>query len=73
MYALSLFKITGKFAEAIEKIQKAFLWYGFEEKKRMTLIAWDNVCKPKNKGGLGLRNIKTLNKNLLAKQICRTY
>lgn len=41
--ALSLFKIPGKFVDAIEKIQKTFMWSGMEEKKKMALIAWENV------------------------------
>ena len=45
-YALSLFRIPMKFAESIDKIQRKFLWTGTEEKKRMPLIAWDQVCKP---------------------------
>lgn len=69
IYTLSLFKIPGKFADAIKKIQKAFLWSGVEEKKRTSLIVWDKVCKLKKLGRLGLRNIKNLNKALLAKQI----
>lgn len=40
-YALSLFKIPSKYAEAIDKIQRNFLWTGSEEKKRMPLISWD--------------------------------
>lgn len=32
-YALSLFIILAKFAKAIEKIQKYFLWSGVEERK----------------------------------------
>lgn len=67
-YALSLFKIPSKYAEAIDKIQRNFLWTGTEEKKRMPLIAWDQVCKPVREGGLGIRKITSMNKALLAKQ-----
>lgn len=38
IYALSLFKIPSKYADAIEKIQKNFLWSKVEEKKRFPLI-----------------------------------
>lgn len=33
VYALSLFGIPAKFAEALERIHKTFLWSGVEEKK----------------------------------------
>lgn len=54
LYALRLFKIPRKYALAIEKIQKTFLWTGMENKKRLPLIAWENVCMPYKKGGLSL-------------------
>lgn len=39
----------------------------------MSLVAWDQVCKPKSKGGLGLRRIFTLNEALLSKQVWRWF
>lgn len=69
IYSVSIFKILGKFTDAIQKIQKDLVWYGVEKKKRVSLVTWKNVCKPKKLGGLGLKNIRTLNKTLLAKQI----
>ena len=61
-YALSHFKISTKFVDAIDKIKIYFLWSSTEEKKRMALIAWENVCKPKIEGGLGIRSIRSMNK-----------
>lgn len=73
LYVINLFRIPAKFVEAIEKIQRTFLWTGVEEKKRMNLIAWDKVCKPIRKGGLRLRRIRDMNEFLMAKQIWRGY
>lgn len=73
IYTLSLLKIPDKFADAIEKIQKRFLWLGVEEKKRLPLIGWNLVCRPKKAGGLGLRRIRMVNKILLAKKIWRIF
>lgn len=73
MYALSVFIIPTKFVDAIDKIQKSLLWLGVEEKKRIFLITWEKVCRPKNMGRLALRNIKTINKALLAKKIQRLF
>ena len=33
----------------------------------MNLIGWDIVCKPKSKGGLCIRKISNLNKDLFTK------
>jgi ribonuclease HI len=44
-----------------------------KEKKRMPLIAWDQVCKPVREGGLGIRKIRSMNKAFLAKQGWRVF
>lgn len=71
--ALSVFNIPKKFAAAIDKIQRNFLWSGMEKKKRMALIVWDKVYKPIKKGGLGLRKVNEMNDFLLAKLIWRLF
>lgn len=62
-----------KFANTIDKFQRNFLWTGTEEKKRTTLISWDQICKPIRDGGLGIRYIQNMNRVLLAKQGWRVY
>ena len=41
--------------------------YGANETKVFPLIAWDNVCRPKFKGGLGIRKNDDANKALTTK------
>ena len=38
-----------------------------EEKNKLNLVKWEEVCKPKKKGGLRIRRIKYLSKALLSK------
>jgi hypothetical protein len=38
-----------------------------------SLAAWDMVCKPKNKGGLGVLNLKIQNHGLLLKYLHKFY
>lgn len=73
IYALSLFRIPVKYVDAIEKIQRILFWSGVEEKKRMSLVAWDQVCRPKSKGGLGLERVQTLNEDLMSKKVWRMF
>ena len=54
-------------AEKIKRIQRNFLWSRIEEKNKLSLVNWEQVCKPKGKGGLGIRRMKDLNKSLLTK------
>ena len=51
----------------IERIQRNFLWSRTREKNKLSLVNWEDVCKPKEKGGLGVRRLRDLNKALLAK------
>lgn len=31
-----------------------------EERRRVHMVSWDDICKPKGMGGLGLRKAKTI-------------
>ena len=53
--------------DKIERMQSNFLWLGIEEKNKLSLVNLEEVCKPKDKGGLGVRIICDLNKALLMK------
>ena len=47
-----------------------FLWLpniGSNETKVFPLVAWDNVCRPKSEGGLGIRKNEDVNKASFAK------
>ncbi|KAL8468116.1 hypothetical protein ACS0TY_031378 [Phlomoides rotata] len=48
----------------IESVCKTFLWGSCRG-----LVAWDDVCKPKESGGLGLRDLTAWNSALLARII----
>ena len=50
IYFLSIFKINQNMAEKIERVQRNFLWSGMEEKNKLSLVNWEEVCKPKGKG-----------------------
>ncbi|KAH9327618.1 hypothetical protein KI387_007796 [Taxus chinensis] len=67
IYVMSLFILPAKIKEALEKIQKRFLYMGAGEKFKFPLVAWDKVTKPKLCGGLGLKNIYLMNEALITK------
>ncbi|XP_028087066.1 uncharacterized protein LOC114287814 [Camellia sinensis] len=42
----------------IESLLRSFLWSGTELKKHSAKIAWKNICKHKNEGGLGFKDME---------------
>lgn len=41
------------------------------DNKKIHLINWDTVCRPKSMGGMGVIDLKSLNHSLLAKWMWR--
>ena len=67
IYFLSFFRIPKSVEERLKRIQRRFLWGGGLEQKRIAWIKWDQVCMPKEKGGLGIKDIRIFNLALLGK------
>ncbi|GJU02352.1 RNA-directed DNA polymerase, eukaryota, reverse transcriptase zinc-binding domain protein [Tanacetum coccineum] len=53
----------------INKHLNGFLWCQGELTKGKSKVSWDNVCKPKEQGGLGIKDLKLWNEVLLVKQL----
>ena len=51
----------------IEKVCKAFLWFGDYSSSKPGNIAWAKVCTLKQAWGLGVRQVMAWNKVVLAK------
>jgi hypothetical protein len=58
-YALYTIKLPIGVIENIDRARKQCLWRGNSEKKRGgNLVAWETVQMPKDKGGLGVLNLR---------------
>ena len=68
---MSLFHLHKGVKSRLEKIQRDFRWGGGNLERRIHLVSWDAVCLSKEKGGLGIRSLDTLNKALLGKWALR--
>ena len=55
----------------LEKVQRDFVWEGGNPNRKPHLINWKIVCDGKDEGGLGIRNLSTLNRALLSKWVWR--
>jgi hypothetical protein len=60
-FMMSVFPTPKGILQKIRTIQGNFLWRGAETKKKWALMAWEKVCKPKIKGGLGLQDLQVTN------------
>ncbi|XP_028085249.1 uncharacterized protein LOC114286296 [Camellia sinensis] len=53
VYWSSLFILPKKIIRAIETLFKSFFWSGCELRTHGAKVSWENICYPKNEGGLG--------------------
>ncbi|KAL0302794.1 UNVERIFIED_CONTAM: hypothetical protein Sangu_3077400 [Sesamum angustifolium] len=49
---------------------RKFLWQGSSGTGNAK-VAWDQICKPKDEGGLGIRSLIVMNQALMLKQLWR--
>jgi hypothetical protein len=42
----------------LDKLNRDFLWSSTDERKKMHMVSWDKVCRPRDLGGLGLYSTK---------------
>jgi hypothetical protein len=72
---MCVLKIPLQIIEFVNRARRHCLWRKTEDKdeKCYSLAAWDMVCQPKNKGGLGIMDLKLLNQGLLLKFLRKFY
>lgn len=55
--------------DEIDKLCRGFIWGDEVNHRRIHLLSWDKLCKPKKEGGLGLRSSREANSALMLKAI----
>ena len=68
---MSAYRLPNQCIQEINSICVAFLWSGPVLSTHKTKVAWVDVCKPKDEGGLGLKNLADANKVSCLKLIWR--
>ncbi|KAJ0535651.1 hypothetical protein HanIR_Chr09g0432941 [Helianthus annuus] len=67
LYFLAMFEAPTKVIKSLDGIRRKFLWGDGLSNNKNSWVRWEKILKPKNKGGLGVNCLKTLNMSLLAK------
>ncbi|KAF7838898.1 ribonuclease H [Senna tora] len=71
VYPMSTIYFAKNDCKIIESIMARFFWGDQEDKRKVHLLTWKNLCRPKYDGGLGCRDVSSLNIALLAKHLWR--
>ena len=66
-YAMQCVTLPTKILNSVDRLSCNFLWGSIESKKKIHLVNWKKIAKPKRDGGLGIQAAKVKNIANLAK------
>ncbi|KAK8277284.1 hypothetical protein V6Z12_D10G255900 [Gossypium hirsutum] len=66
-YFMTTAQIPIMICKEIEKVVRTFLWGSNNERKKVALVSWSDVCRAVDKGGLGIRRLYDQNMLFLLK------
>nr|XP_023911810.1 uncharacterized protein LOC112023433 [Quercus suber] len=65
---MSCFKLPDTLCNELNSMISNFWWGQKDKERKMAWISWKKLCTPKDRGGMGFRDLKAFNMALLAKQ-----
>ena len=71
LYTFSCFKVPETVCNKMDALSRAFLWGHDPTDRKMHMVSWEKICKPKRDGGLGLKKFGLMNQAMLARQYWR--
>jgi hypothetical protein len=63
-YYMSMHLLPKTIPKRMDKTRKRFFWQGGGEKRKYHLVKWAKVTSPKQKGGLGIKDLRRMNLRL---------
>ncbi|XP_070679393.1 uncharacterized protein [Malus domestica] len=67
LHSFSVYKWPSSLLRPLSRCARNFIWSGDVTSKKSVTISWRQICAPKNEGGLGLRDLGSLNTTALLK------
>ncbi|GKV45492.1 hypothetical protein SLEP1_g52564 [Rubroshorea leprosula] len=67
VYLMSAYLIPKGTLSSLDKIRRNFLWEGSKEEKKIKWVSWERVCRKKECGGLGVKDLRKFNLALMGK------
>ena len=72
-YVMQGVALPAHLCDKLDINNRDFLWGSTTEKRRLHLVGWNKVVRPKEEGGLGIQAARAKNIALLAKLNWRLY
>jgi hypothetical protein len=68
-YLMNTVRLPLGIISQLERICRDFFWGDNDEGRKLHTVAWHNICRPKNEGGLGFRFLNQMNLAMLGKLV----
>ena len=66
-YTMGCFKLPSTLCHEIEIMVRKFWWGQRGERRKIHWVRWDDLCRQKNDGGMGFKDLTLFNEAMLAK------